>query len=79
MSAGKHTPNGRVSMMAPAGTPLCDTCPNLKRASDRDGGWCQHASNRVVTDGWPQGFTPSVAWDGSCELHPERAATGGQQ
>lgn len=67
-------PNARVSMFAPAGTPRCETCFHLKSANDRHGGWCMHTSNRVVTNDWPQGFTPSQAWDGSCTQHPERLA-----
>lgn len=65
----------RISMMAPAGTPVCDTCRFLDRASNRHGGWCSHPSNRVPpSEGWPIGFPPSQSWNGSCELHPERAA-----
>lgn len=67
--------NGRVSMFAPTGVPVCDTCQHLTRATGRNGGWCSHPSNRTEpSSGWPTGFTPSVAWHGSCELHPERRA-----
>ena len=70
-------PTGRVSIFAPRGTPICDTCPNLQKDGARSGGWCLNPANRVFTAGWPQGFTPSQGFDGTCELHPLRA-TGTQ-
>lgn len=47
-------------------------CGHLIRPKDgrRDGGWCGHADNRVPPEqGWPNGFTPSVASTGGCDLH----------
>jgi hypothetical protein len=61
----------RISMFAKPGVPRCESCPHLMKSGERLGGWCQHPTNRVFTDGWPQGFPPSQGWDGSCDLHPE--------
>ena len=39
---------------------------------DQDGGWCRHPENRVEpSEGWPNGFTPSVSSTGGCGLHQE--------
>lgn len=40
----------------------------------QNGGWCEHPRNRVVTPAWPQGFTPSVASTGGCDLHSTKEA-----
>lgn len=66
------TPNNRVSIFAPAGKPRCETCIHLKTEPQRTGGWCQLPENRVFADGWPQGFTPSQGWDGTCDRHVAR-------
>ena len=80
MSAGKQTPNGRVSGGAGPGVPTCPTCPFLLKDKQYPGwGWCQHSKNIVHGEGWTNGFTPSQSPDGSCELHPERAAAEAQQ
>jgi hypothetical protein len=73
----EQRPNNRVSMGRNFNhEPTCGTCPHLKRDGNRWGGWCQHPANRVFAHGWPQGFTPSMANDGGCDLHPLTAATG---
>lgn len=50
----------------------CDAprCFWLAKRTDGDGGWCENPQNRVgPKPGWPDGFTPSVASDGGCDLH----------
>lgn len=56
--------------------PCCFDCPHLiKGGPDRTGGWCGNPENRVPpSDGWPDGFTPSVAPDGGCDQHPRAIA-----
>lgn len=66
-------PNNRVSMgRNPNHELTCGfpRCGHLQSGTNRDGGWCQHPSNRVPPcEGWPNGFTPSVASSGGCDLH----------
>jgi hypothetical protein len=65
----------RISGGAGSGYPQCQTCVHRTPDSKHPGwGWCCHPSNRVYADGWPQGFTPSQSPDGTCLLHPVRAA-----
>jgi hypothetical protein len=55
-------------------TPTCPTCPFLLHDRLYSGwGWCSAPQNRVHTDHWPEGFTPSQSPSGTCNLHPERA------
>lgn len=45
-------------------------CGHLTEAIFRNGGWCELRENRVPPcDGWPTGFTPSVASTGGCDRH----------
>lgn len=69
--------NNRISMGANQSTPCCPTCAH--RIPNGAGGWshCGHPSNRIYTDGWPNGFTPSMSPSGTCELHPRRSASLG--
>lgn len=68
----------RISGGAPSGMPTCPTCPHLAKDKGHPGwGWCTELQNRVVTDGWVNGFTPSQSPSGSCNLHPERAVAVG--
>ncbi len=42
-------------------------CAHLIADPSHSGGWCAHSANRVPpSEGWPSGFTPSVAPDGGC-------------
>lgn len=66
----------RMSMGAGQSTPQCQTC--AYRQNDRaypGWGWCKRPENLVYSDAYPNGFTPSTAPDGTCNLHPERLAT----
>jgi hypothetical protein len=65
--------NDRVSM---GRNPNCELtcgfpkCDHLIQGKDRDGGWCNLPSNRVPPmEGFPNGFTPSVASTGGCSKH----------
>jgi hypothetical protein len=75
----KTTTNNRVSMGRNPNYELTcgfPRCGHLKSEQDRSGGWCQHPGNRVPPcDGWPNGFTPSVASTGGCDLHTSTAAS----
>lgn len=62
--------NNRVSMGRNHSEPTCRTCPHMKKDGGGWHGWCQHPANRVYSDGWPNGFTPSQGGDGGCDLHP---------
>jgi hypothetical protein len=54
------------------GFPLCR---HLTPGTNRDGGWCTHRDNRVSPrDGWPDGFMPSVASTGGCDLHTSNSS-----
>ena len=67
--------SNRISGGATAGTPMCPSCPHLRRDHKFNGwGWCGHSDNRVYSNAWPDGFTPSQSPTGSCDLHPERAS-----
>lgn len=71
------TSSSRISGGAPNGTPMCPTCPFQKGDGKYPGwGWCTHPRNRVYSEGWPNGFTPSQSPSGSCEFHPLRNAVG---
>lgn len=65
--------NNRISMGAGHSTPRCPSCPSFQ-SSATGWGWCQDSRNRVFSDGWPLGFTPSMSPSGTCDLHPERVA-----
>lgn len=65
MVSGGRNPNCELTCGFPQ-------CGYLIRPKDgrRDGGWCGHPDNRVPPEpGWPNGFTPSVASTGGCDLH----------
>lgn len=47
-------------------------CAHLKVDGDKSFGWCQHPDNRVESEGWPNGFTPSVSFTGHCDHHTAR-------
>lgn len=51
--------------------PHCGKCIFLVEDSQysMSGGWCGHDGNRIYTEDWPQGFTPSVSYYGGCNLH----------
>ena len=65
MVSGGRNPNCELTCGFPQ-------CGHLIRPKDgrHDGGWCGHPDNRVPPGpGWPNGFTPSVASTGGCDLH----------
>jgi hypothetical protein len=63
----------RISGGAATYTPTCPSCPYLNRDARHPGwGWCNAPQNRVFTEGWPNGFTPSQSPTGTCNLHPQR-------
>ena len=75
MVSGGRNPNCELSCG-------CPQCGHLIRPKDgrRDGGWCGHPDNRVPPGpGWPNGFTPSVASTGGCDLHTSNAAGQGRR
>jgi hypothetical protein len=62
--------NNFVSGGKPGYYGQCWNCVFLEKGKDRDGGWCTNSENRVApSSGWPNGFTPSVASSGGCDLH----------
>ena len=73
---------GSTNMVSGGRNPNCELtcgfpqCRHLIRPKDRrrDGGWCGHPDNRVSPEpGCPNGFTPSVASTGGCDLHTSNA------
>ncbi len=58
-----------VSAGLPDDLPHCEGCAFFVRSEGSSFGWCQHPDHRVFTKGWPNGFTPSVAWNGGCTKH----------
>jgi hypothetical protein len=61
VSMGRN-PNVELTCCAPR-------CAFLHKGP-QDGGWCRHPENRVEpSEGWPLGFTPSVASTGGCARH----------
>ena len=61
--------------------PTCGypVCSHLQPSTGGyDGGWCTLESNRVPpSEGWPTGFTPSVASTGGCDGHARADTSGG--
>lgn len=65
----------RISGGASINTPACPTCPHLAHDKAHPGwGWCNAPANRVFSEGWVNGFTPSQSPTGTCNLHPKRIA-----